>query len=249
MGKLKRMAFFLSSKRLSMILAFILLSFSRVSVSKAQVNPATCLQALSSATDVSLLNLKWREFLERVSGLAKYRIEGEIATQFGSSIKNEDGDQHRLAIRNRLSQLMEFQRDIFDLQTIPKPNRGSVSIAHTEGLGGFISSSKVPLGFDVERASHLESVKTGVLERVLTLDELDLPVPRKYLWSLKEAGLKSLNGQGPKDARQIEIFKTAILEDGIIHAWGEYVDTFHLVEFEGWALQIDDYIFAITLRR
>lgn len=245
MGLRKFQSFVLNSRMIPIIFVFL---FSSLSVVEA--TQGLCLKNTSALTVPSSLNTKWLQFLNKVSEFSKYKIEGEIGTQFGSSIKSEDSNYHRLVIRNRLSELMSFQSDICDLKAIPRPKDGfSVSLSHTEGLGGFIYSTKATLGFDVELASHLESVKPGVFERVFTPDELALKVPRKYLWSLKEAGLKSLYGQGPRDAREIEIYNIENLSDDILHVLGEYVGTFNVVNFEGWALQIDDYIFAITIQR
>jgi len=124
---------------------------------------------------------------------------------------------NRINIRNKIlehfaDRLSPTDRQSFlDLEQIPQDTSHKLffSISHTHAVGGF-SVSTLPHGFDVEEFSR---IKSPIVRRVSTSEELAQAPEPAYLWPAKEAVLKSFQSSD------------TVITDFIIHSWVSHFDT------------------------
>jgi hypothetical protein len=116
-----------------------------------------------------------------------------LAPEWGST--NKDSRLLlRQAITTELGDLSEIEKEILlRLDFVPKPPGASVSISHTQSIGGFaFTRAPAPaVGFDIEVTSRLSS---KAVERVSGPGELQKAPGPSHVWVAKEAGFKSMRG-------------------------------------------------------
>lgn len=137
----------------------------------------------------------------------------------------------RAEIRRYLFENLEAEACILDLDRTPQFKNHSVSISHSQTLGGFAHSpGRVALGFDVELKAR---ARASLVRRVSVSDqELSQAPDACSLWTAKEAAFKALAGVGqPRGLFDIEIrnwkpleeqglFRCEALVDGVSRARG-----------------------------
>lgn len=86
----------------------------------------------------------------------------------------------------KLNHPNEITQSVWDLDSPPVLPSMFVSISHTNGMGGFVLSSK-SLGFDIEDKSRITQ---KIIDRVSTEEELKSCPNFELLWPAKEAIFK-----------------------------------------------------------
>lgn len=124
-------------------------------------------------------------FVERKSGIF---TSGLILEEFGSQ-----NPVNRLNIRLGIVEsnlLTEAEnKNILDLNQIPKSGSYYFSISHSDVIGGYVQSDRI-IGLDIERTDR---VQRRIIQRVSTEKEMaEAPGP-DYLWTAKEAVFKALS--------------------------------------------------------
>jgi len=101
-------------------------------------------------------------------------------------------DGHRNEIRTELYKKTK-DASFLDLQKVPKSEQFFVSISHSKSLGGYALHLKKEIGFDVE---DTERIKPEIIKRISTGkdDKLFDQYTSKYLWVIKEAAFKLMQG-------------------------------------------------------
>lgn len=103
--------------------------------------------------------------------------------------------QYREKIRQNLGSTFSslFSRQelalLSDLNHLPAPQKGFVSISHCQTLGGFCLSD-LKVGFDVEERSRISK---SIIGRVSSPAEVAECPEVEFLWVAKEAGFKALS--------------------------------------------------------
>lgn len=109
---------------------------------------------------------------------------GEVRESFGAQTPG-----YRDAIRAHLARTLNLDDpDVRDLSTPPAPAAWSVSVSHTQDLGGWMALAKpARIGFDLELRAR---VREAVIRRMCGADEVRLVGDPALLWSAKEAMFK-----------------------------------------------------------
>lgn len=97
----------------------------------------------------------------------------------------------RKSLRNKIFQFtgQDFSQ-ISDLSKIPISSANYYSsISHCRKIGGFVLSSKIPIGFDVEEISRIN--KQHLYSKII-FEEKEKKISLSDLWTLKESAIKSL---------------------------------------------------------
>jgi hypothetical protein len=141
---------------------------------------------------------KFRQNLNDPSLLLK------TASEWGSDQNNHRSliRQDVLAALKELGDTITHYSQIMSLEIPPTSDLASISISHTEGLGGFALSPKTEiLGLDIERKDR---VRTEVITRV-SEDPTGAPSPT-HQWSAMEASFKAISRHFPiKVLSQIDV--------------------------------------------
>jgi hypothetical protein len=131
-------------------------------------------------------------------------ILGQLSEDWGSQHPN-----HRLNLRQGLKHFLEQQgerasSDFDDLEKRPINAAWSLSISHTDGLGGFVAlRSPDRIGFDIEVPSRIQP---NLIQRLSSPTELAAAPQLRLLWTAKEAVFKSLPSSiQPKVMSHIQI--------------------------------------------
>lgn len=91
---------------------------------------------------------------------------------------------------------------LLDLEELPNLEGYYISISHCHDFGGFVATTKGPVGFDIEITKR---VTTGAMARVATREEIQQASSVASLWVAKEAVFKALRwGSQPSTFSQIE---------------------------------------------
>lgn len=123
-------------------------------------------------------------------------LELHLAPTWGS-VNKESRILLRHAVASeidKLTKLTEIEREILlRLEFVPQPPLVSVSISHTQTVGGFaLTRSQTPaVGFDIELSSR---IRPKAVERVSSPEELSSAPSASHLWVAKEAAFKSMRG-------------------------------------------------------
>jgi 4'-phosphopantetheinyl transferase len=104
------------------------------------------------------------------------------------------GQQRQDSVRDR--------RNLLDLEELPSLEGHFISISHCQDFGGFVATTKGPVGFDIE---IVKRVTTAAMERMATREEVQQAPSVASLWVAKEAAFKALRwGSQPSTISQIE---------------------------------------------
>lgn len=91
---------------------------------------------------------------------------------------------------------------LLDLNELPSLEGHHISISHGQDLGGFVATTKGPVGFDLEMAKR---VTTAAMERMASKEEIQQAPSVASLWVAKEAVFKALRWYSqPTTISQIE---------------------------------------------
>lgn len=205
---------------------------------------ADCRESLQSKTPASVRE-SWPDFLGYIRAHGQHPIEGKIREEWGP----KPGDQsNRLRIREALSQKLVFSNDIFDLSEPPLMLLGSVSIAHTFGMGGYIYSPKDRVGFDVEQVKRIDNIDQGIFNRILAPSETaSLSLPNSVIWAIKEAAFKALSNPKLTLLADLEITHVEIVEQNYFYLQGRSLKGPTSL-FEGWAKIIGPHVLAVVVK-
>lgn len=127
-----------------------------------------------------------------------------LSEQWGSN-----SNDHRLLIRKNLLERFPNEAALMDLSKPPRPMSHSVSISHTQNLGGWAATIRPrQIGFDLELT---ERIKRPAVERICDDEELEACPEFPRLWGAKESLYKALEGSQPKVISEIKIHRWAEL--------------------------------------
>ncbi len=91
---------------------------------------------------------------------------------------------------------------LLDLSELPSLEGHYISISHGQDLGGFVATTKGPVGFDLEITKRVTKV---AMERVASREEIQQAPSAASLWVAKEAAFKALRWDSqPTTISQIE---------------------------------------------
>ena len=124
-------------------------------------------------------------------------VRGQAETRWGAG-----QPEFRVQIRTALAEALP-DADCKDLQIPPRPRTHSVSISHTQNLGGWMSVPRpLQVGWDVEVQTR---IKHHVIERISTAEELSLSPQPTFLWPTKESFYKALEDDQPLTITELTI--------------------------------------------
>lgn len=145
--------------------------------------------------------------LQRLITLCKEHdpsFEISLNDQWGS---NSDG--HRLLIRKNLLERFPNEAAFMDLSKPPRPLSHSVSISHTQNLGGWVATLRPhQIGFDLE---FTERIKRPAVERICDEKELEACADFPRLWGAKESLFKALEDGQPDVISKVKVHRWAEL--------------------------------------
>jgi phosphopantetheinyl transferase (holo-ACP synthase) len=129
------------------------------------------------------------------------------------NIDNDWGQKNpdfRAKIRTHLQN--QYGGKCLNLEQLPKPKRGYISISHTKDLGG-CAWAPFPIGIDIESKDRPVLKRLG--ERISLNNEAQAWDNPLHLWAAKEAAFKALkNAQYPiKVISQITVTKKSELNE------------------------------------
>lgn len=145
---------------------------------------------------------------------------------------------HRKRIREAIFANFPDSPGVLDLGLLPELNGASVSISHTQTLGGYALSPGLTLiGFDLELTSRISSSQLQRVSRYQPESKAS-PGP-EFLWTAKEASFKAV-------AVSLGL---RVLADVVILNWVKEDDASYFFEaehFKGVAWSAGDYTYAIS---
>ena len=144
-------------------------------------------------------------------GEFRRKLRQEVYEYFDRAMEN--GDFPNL---EHESQIEYDFKEILDLDKVPHPQWGGLSISHCPTKGVFISSfTNKNIGVDIEQSDRLQ--KEPIL-RVCTQEEVDTSPSLAHLWTAKEAAFKSYyRVDQPKVLSEINVFDWNERETGYFH--------------------------------
>ena len=145
---------------------------------------------------------------------------------------------HRMRIRESIFALYPASPAILNLDQLPNLQGVSVSISHTQTLGGYaLSPGLAMIGFDLDLTSRISS---SHLQRVSRYQQESKASPGpEFLWTAKEASFKAV-------AVSLGL---RVLADVVILNWVKEDDASYFFEaehFKGVAWSAGDYTYAIS---
>lgn len=121
----------------------------------------------------------------------KISLKTPFAEVFLSSDWSSSVPKYRDEIRIELYKKSR-DKNVLDLDKLPKSDKFFVSISHCKALGGYALNLKEPIGFDVEEKERLTAEN---ITRISTEQERQIfGEHQNYLWSIKEAAFKRFEG-------------------------------------------------------
>lgn len=183
-------------------------------------------------------------------------IELFLSEQWGSQ-----NPPYRLEIRQQIQNWISQKNNSLDSTTSNLINNlldlnhppklfpiGSVSISHTQNLGGFIATLKdhdecPSLGFDIE---HYNRVNEATVKRVCSNQEVNEAPNVKYLWCAKEALFKASQNENPTNN------KIKVISEIEISNWQKISQSWYQADFRGtekkvWTTHNQIYLMSIAL--
>lgn len=174
--------------------------------------------------------------LQRLIELCRLRdrdFQFRVNAQWGSGL--EDG---RGRLRADIRSTLLPNEDISHLNARPRMNSHSVSISHTQGLGGWVSVRRpLRVGFDIERAERLTP---EVIRRISTPDEINRSPDYRLIWTAKESAFKALDDGQPAVISKIELGSWSAVGDNLF-----YFNLASSSSADGIALILNEYIYSI----
>lgn len=170
----------------------------------------------------------------------RQKLRQEVYEYFDQALEN--GDFPNLGFESKVE--YDF-KELLDLNKIPHPQWGGLSISHCPSLGVFITSFiNKNLGIDVE---EVERIQREPLLRVCIEEEIDSAPSIAHLWTAKEAAFKSFYRlEAPKTLSQINIFDWSQKENTYYHFRYKCCDSSGLnIIGEGLASSFDRLILSI----
>ncbi|MCB0392397.1 MAG: 4-phosphopantetheinyl transferase family protein [Bdellovibrionales bacterium] len=166
----------------------------------------------------------FRDYLE-IPDLHVMTVENKLQTmkEFRQYLRQEIYEYFETAMENGAFPNLEHEsqieydfKELLDLNKIPHPQWGGLSISHCPTLGVFVSSYQYQnLGVDVEQINRIEK---NLIARVCSEEEMDLAPETHFLWTAKEAAFKSFYRlDQPKTLSEIKVFDWSKKSENIYH--------------------------------
>lgn len=130
----------------------------------------------------------------------RQQLRQDVYEYFDQALEN--GDFPNFGFESKVE--YDF-KELLDLNKIPHPQWGGLSISHCPSAGVFVTSFlNKNLGIDVEECDRIQR---DPLLRVCSEEEVDSAPSLAHLWTAKEASFKSFYRlDAPKTISQINIF-------------------------------------------